>query len=195
MQSYNLDNVKILVVEDNWHWRRIIRTMLASLGARDLIIAEDGKEALELLADHSVDLVICDWMMPNLSGIELVRRLRTGEDSPNVYIPIMMLTAHTEKSRVEEARDAGVTEVLTKPLSIKDLYSHIAAIIENPRQFVRNETYFGPDRRRKRDIYYRGPERRVAQTPPPDRTQPKAAGGDADEARAGDVEDKAAQSQ
>jgi len=78
-----------------------------------------------------------------------VRLVRTGEDSPNPFVPVIMLTGHTETSRVVEARDAGVNEFLAKPISANGLYRRIRAIIENPRLYIKNKGYFGPDRRRR----------------------------------------------
>lgn len=160
MVSYNLENLKFLLVEDNGHWQKIVRTLFIAISAKNVRVVDDCESALTLLAEEPPDIVICDWMMSQMSGIELVRRLRDEEHSPNPFIPIIMLTAHTERHRILEARDAGVTEILTKPVSAKDLYEHIVSIVERPRQFVRADTYFGPDRRRKDDPNYQGPERR-----------------------------------
>ena len=160
MVSYNLENLKILLVEDNGHWQKIVRTLFIAISAKNVRVVGDCQSALMFLAEEPPDIVICDWMMSEMSGIELVRRLRDEKHSPNPFIPIIMLTAHTERHRILEARDAGVTEVLTKPVSAKDLYEHIVSIVEKPRQFVRAENYFGPDRRRKVDPNYKGPERR-----------------------------------
>jgi DNA-binding response OmpR family regulator len=95
-----------------------------------------------------------------MDGIALTRHIRTSENSPNPFMPIIMVTGHTERARVEEARDAGVTEFLAKPVTPKNLYSRIAEIVERPRAFVRTESYFGPDRRRKTLDSYGGPWRR-----------------------------------
>ena len=97
--------------------------------------------------------------MEPVSGIEFVKRLRLSKDSPNPFLPVILLTGHTELKRVLIARDAGVNEFLAKPISPKELYVKIRSIIENPRPFIRTETYFGPDRRR-RDVPFEGEDRR-----------------------------------
>ena len=74
--------------------------------------------------------------------------VRTAPDSPNPFVPIIMLTAHSSLERVIQARDSGVNEFLTKPVTASGLYSRISTVIESPRQFVRASEYFGPDRRR-----------------------------------------------
>ena len=94
-------------------------------------------------------MIIADWHMEPLDGLDFVRLVRTAKDSPNPYVPIIMLTGHTEYQRVCEARDAGVNEFLAKPISAKALYMRFASIIDNPRPFIRTKTYFGPDRRRQ----------------------------------------------
>ena len=110
--------------------------------------------------------------MSPLDGMDFVRMVRTGNDSPNQYVPIIMLTGHTEMNRVLEARDSGVHEFLAKPISAKSLYARIRAIIENPREFVRTSMYFGPNRRRRQSATYNGSERRKENQP----AQPAASG-------------------
>ena len=95
-----------------------------------------------------------------MDGLEFVRLLRTATNSPNPFVPVIMLTAHTETKRVMEARDAGITEFLAKPISAQQLGSRIRAVIEHPRPFVRAESYIGPDRRRRQDPDFEGPDRR-----------------------------------
>ncbi len=89
--------------------------------------------------------------------------VRTGKDSPNPFVPIIMTTAYAEKQRVMEARDIGITEFIAKPLSAKTLMARITAVIEHPRPFVRSPRYFGPDRRRRQASDYTGPERRQSE--------------------------------
>src|SRR3546814_17973915 len=81
--------------------------------------------------------------MAPMDGLEFVRRVRTGEKSPNRYVPIIMLTAHTELHKIVEARNAGVHEVLAKPISAKALAERIVMVLHNPRPFERRGDYFG----------------------------------------------------
>jgi DNA-binding response OmpR family regulator len=98
--------------------------------------------------------------MKPMDGLEFTREIRLSKRSINPFMPIIMITGHTEKHRVEAARDAGVTEFLAKPITPHSLYSRLAEIVERPRAFVRSESYFGPDRRRKALEHYAGPWRR-----------------------------------
>ena len=159
MATYNLERLNFLVVDDNRHMRMLVKTILHALGSKNVVEAEDGADAFREMRTFPADIVICDWNMEPLDGLDFVRLVRTGKDSPNPFVPIIMLTGHTEMNRVVEARDAGVNEFLAKPISAKGLYGRIQSVIEKPRPFVRTKRYFGPDRRRKA-MNYTGPERR-----------------------------------
>ncbi len=158
--SYDLSELRVLVVDDNKNMQAIIQEALRALGIRDTKQAIDGAEALKMLKQFSFDIVICDWNMSPLDGIEFTRMVRKASDLNNPYIPIIMLTGHTEYGRVIEARDAGIHEFLAKPISPKALYRRIVSIINNHRDFIKTRRFFGPDRRRRDDKLYAGKERR-----------------------------------
>jgi len=160
MESYNLGKLNFLVVDDNRHMRALLRTVLRALGGRNIEEAGDGAEAFKTLATFPADIIICDWHMAPMDGMDFVRLVRTDKGSPNPFVPIIMLSAYTEAKRVVEARDVGVTEFLAKPISAHQLYSRIQSVIEHPRPFIRAESYYGPDRRRRKDPNYGGPGRR-----------------------------------
>jgi two-component system, chemotaxis family, chemotaxis protein CheY len=86
--------------------------------------------------------------------------IRQPGANANPFVPIIMLTGHTERTRVTRARDAGITEFLAKPISAKGLYQRVFSIVAHPRPFIKTATYFGPDRRRNTSSSYSGPERR-----------------------------------
>jgi DNA-binding response OmpR family regulator len=116
--------------------------------------------AFALIGDTNVDLAIVDYNLPFLDGLAFVRLIRTAPDSPNPFLPIIMLTAHSDLRRVSEARDAGVSEFCAKPVSPVELARKIDHAIMRPRPFVRAPGYFGPDRRR-RNMPYEGRDRRL----------------------------------
>ena len=109
----------------------------------------DAADAFKEIKQHVPDLIITDWEMSPLDGLDLIRMIRKANDSPNNFIPIILLTAHADAKRVMEARDAGVNEVVAKPISASALGKRIDASLNHPRSFVRTENYFGPDRRRQ----------------------------------------------
>jgi CheY-like chemotaxis protein len=162
MDRIDFSRLRFLVIDDSAHMRQIVRTILHGFGARELIEAEDGAAGLEVFTHSLPDIVITDWAMPIFNGIELTQMIRQPGANPNPFVPIIMLTAYTEKSRVVAARDAGVTEFLAKPISAKALYLRVRNVITHPRPFIKTETYFGPDRRRTVNPKYGGPERRKA---------------------------------
>ncbi|GAB4186162.1 MAG: response regulator [Thalassobaculales bacterium] len=159
MSGYRLDRLWVLIVDDNQSMRSLVRTVLEALGVRNIIEARDGEHAIEKITRQEVNLIITDWVMDEMDGLQLTRWVRNEAGSPDPYVPIIMLTGHTDRAKVMEARDAGVTEFMAKPVSAKALYSRMVAIIENPRPFVKTDNYFGPDRRRK-NMPYQGPDRR-----------------------------------
>jgi CheY-like chemotaxis protein len=161
MAGLNISRVKFLIVEDNPFMTTLLRTVLRTLGVNQVEAAPDGNLGFQLLQSFEPDIVLLDWEMAPMDGIEFTRLLRTSKQSPNRYLPIIMITAHSEMSRVLEARDAGVNELLAKPIAALKLFTRIRNIVERPRLFVDSPGYFGPDRRRRGDPEYAGPERRV----------------------------------
>lgn len=156
----SLHSLQVLLVDDNQHMRAITAAILHSAGMQRVREAPDGAAALDVLREHAVDLAIVDFNMFPLDGVEFTRLVRNSPDSANPYLPIIMMTGHSEKSRVTEARDAGVTEFVAKPITAKAVLERIQAVILRPRPFVKAETYFGPCRRRTGGGAYRGPLRR-----------------------------------
>jgi two-component system chemotaxis response regulator CheY len=160
MIRIDFNKLRFLVIDDNAHMRRILRTLLHGFGARDVYEAEDGATGLEAFTHYMPDIVLVDWAMPIFDGLELAQMIRQPEANANPYAPIIMLTGHSEKKRVMAARDAGITEIMVKPISAKALYQRILNVVANPRAFIRTKSYFGPDRRRSVSSNYVGPERR-----------------------------------
>jgi len=157
--SYHFDRLKIVVVDDNKHMRMLVITVLDALGVKTIYEAGSGEDAWKILSLNPCDSIFVDWVMSGMSGIELTERIRNAPDSPNPFLPIVMLTGHTSVERVNLARDAGVTEFLAKPVSAKAILNRLVSVIEHPRPYVRTKSYFGPCRRR-REGGYQGPERR-----------------------------------
>ena len=160
MIRIDFNRLRFLVIDDNAHMRRILRTLLHGFGAREVYEAEDGASGLEAFMHNIPDIVITDWSMPIFDGLELTQMIRQPGANANPYVPIIMLTGHSEKKRVVAARDSGVTEFLAKPISANALYQRILNVVVNPRPFIKTKNYFGPDRRRLVNPNYVGPERR-----------------------------------
>jgi len=155
--------LNILLVDDNPHMRVMLGQILRAIGVRHVFEAGDGTEALQQMRERPIDIVITDLAMQPLDGLDFVKLLRNSPDSPNPMIPVIMVTGHTSRRRVAEARDVGVNELLVKPITARGVIDRLTRVIDHPRPFVRSSDYFGPDRRRKPpDDSYMGPLRRVS---------------------------------
>jgi PleD family two-component response regulator len=163
MQHSYLREVQVLIVDDQRFSRVLLRRILGVLGCRRVTEAKSVDLAWNSILLSPPDLLIVDWEMEESDGLELVRRVRHDESTPDRFMPIIMLTAHSELPRIVVARDAGINEFIIKPLSPAILFKRLDAVIEHPRQFIRIKSYFGPDRRRKKSSYSGAERRRQAQ--------------------------------
>lgn len=159
------DRLKILLVDDNQHMRMLLSEILRAVGVRAISEASDGAQGLQMMRNHSVDIVMTDLSMQPLDGIDFVRLLRKSPDAATQMIPVIMITGHSTRARVNEARDAGVNEFLTKPITGRGVIERISLVVDHPRPFVRTANYFGPERRRRIDPHFRGPCRRASGQP------------------------------
>ncbi|HEX3407380.1 MAG TPA: response regulator [Caulobacteraceae bacterium] len=157
--------IKILLVDDNQHMRLLLTEILRAIGVKEVYEAANGAEAIQTLRKQPIDIVMTDLAMQPMDGIDFVRRLRNGYESPNPMVPVIMITGHSTLRRVAEARDVGVTEFLSKPVTARGVIERISRVVEHPRPFVKTTSYFGPDRRRRDDPNYPGPYRRLVDKP------------------------------
>ena len=107
-------DIKILVVDNVTSMRHVTKSILMVAEYTNITQATDGVEALELLQDETFDLIICDWEMPNMNGLELLIEIKKNEKLKN--IPFLMLTSNTEKIKVNVAIKAGATDYVIKPI-------------------------------------------------------------------------------
>ena len=125
----SLANPKILVVEDEPNQVELIEFNLNSQGY-EVVVARDGEEALNLAEEENPDLILLDWMLPKVSGIEVCRQLRRSKMTRE--IPIVMLTARSEESDKIRGLDIGADDYITKPYSIKELLARVRAAMRRP---------------------------------------------------------------
>lgn len=145
-----LSKLTILIIDDNAQMRSIIGAILGGLGIDKRHYATDGKTGLQAVWSVKPDIVFCDHEMPRMRGLEFLAALRALSEPLNMT-PVIMLTGHSDMTRLAAARDLGVNEFLTKPVTADSIAKRINAVILNPRPFVRVGEYFGPDRRRRAD--------------------------------------------
>lgn len=151
--------LRILIVDDNAQMRTIIGSVLSAAGVRFLRYAPDGVRGLQALEEFQPDLCYVDYEMPGLNGLGFTRAVRARQTADR-YMPIIMLTGHSDLIRLNAARDAGVTEFLCKPASARSMLRRLESAIKDPRPFIDTPDYFGPDRRRRSTGAYAGPLRR-----------------------------------
>ncbi len=126
--SLVLSDLKLLVVEDQSEARAMMRNMLSEIGITQVFESADGREALSFLdsAFDFVDIILCDWNMPGLNGVELLRQLRSVDPD----IPFLMITGRGDMESVVEAKTSGVTGYIRKPYSAKQLEAKIRIVAQ-----------------------------------------------------------------
>lgn len=120
-------NIKVLVVDDFATMRRIIKNVLKQIGFTKILEADDGTTALEVLKENKVDLIISDWNMPNMTGLDLLKTIR-GEKSTQ-SIPFLMVTAEAQKDNVIQAVQSGVSNYLVKPFTADAIKAKLTQIL------------------------------------------------------------------
>jgi two-component system, chemotaxis family, chemotaxis protein CheY len=142
-----LEALKVLIVDDEHTMRKVTRSLLQVIGLRNIHEASDGRSGLGAICTLAPDVVILDWEMPRPNGPEFVRAVRSPDSFPLPDVPIIMLTAYGERSRVVEAVRLGVNEFLVKPVSSKALLARLISILAKPRRMVKTGNYYGPEPR------------------------------------------------
>ena len=156
----SVSDIHVLVVDDNRQMRFLLRCLLRAGGVTDVTEADNAEHAFDLMRTRTVDLLIVDWMMRPMDGLTFTRMVRWDRLSPNPYVPLLMLTAHTEASRVAAARDAGVSGFIRKPISARVLFERMTTALTDTRMIIRTHDFIGPDRRHDQSQDYAGPYRR-----------------------------------
>ena len=159
MARYHLDRLSVMLVEDNAFVRDTLANLLRSFEIRKLVTCENGVQAIEYLKTAGgpnnpggVDFIISDLVMSPANGLLLLRWVRAAKESPNRFMPFIMLSGAADNEYVNAARDMGVSEFLAKPFSVDSVYKRVMELIDYPRQFVTTPNYHGPDRRRRREM-------------------------------------------
>jgi CheY-like chemotaxis protein len=135
-----------MIVDDNG---RLLRSILEALSVSQVHEASNGVAALNDNKLMMPDVIITDMMMGPVNGLEFTRMLRDDLIHPANRVPVLLITGYSEKQHVEAARDAGVMELLAKPVTVKGVGARLNSLLASPRPFVRTQTFTGPDRRRR----------------------------------------------
>ncbi len=137
-------SIKVLIVDDDYHMRKVVRAMLTAIGVREICDAADGMSGLQAICTIAPDVVILDWQMPNVNGAEFMRAVRAPGCFPLPNVPVIVLTGHGERSCVVDAMQLGANEYLLKPVSTKALFDRLVSVLARPRPMVRAGSYYGP---------------------------------------------------
>lgn len=121
-------NMRVLVVDDFSTMRRIIKNILRQIGFNNIIEADDGTTAWDVINQDRVDFVISDWNMPKMTGIDLLRKVRTSEEFGK--LPFLMVTAEAQQENIIEAVQAKVSNYIVKPFTAETLGAKIDKIFE-----------------------------------------------------------------
>ena len=143
----NLAAAVTMVVDDSSFALDLTAQALLGFGIRTRYACRSAAEAIEILRDNPIDLLVVDCEMPDMDGYELVRWLRRSGLEPNAFVPVILTAAHIRRPRVTEARDCGASFIITKPFSAATLLERIVWVARDGRPFLEVGDYFGPDRR------------------------------------------------
>jgi CheY-like chemotaxis protein len=143
-----LSTMKVVVVDDDHYMRKILRVMFMSIGVKSIHDANNGPAGLQVIRQLNPDLVVVDWEMPTMDGLQFLRTVRSPGEFPFPDVPIILLTGHADRWRVVEAARFGVHEYLLKPVSTNALLERVAAVLTNPRKMVKRDGYYGPEPRK-----------------------------------------------
>lgn len=157
----SLGSCVTMVVDDSPFSLELTTQSLLGFGIQTRWPCHSGAEAMEILKDNPIDLLIVDVEMPGMDGLELVRWLRRSRLDPNAYVPIIMTGGHIRRRKLDSVRDSGAHFLLTKPFSATALLERIVWAARDNRPFMEVGDYFGPDRRTRDGKPPRGQERRA----------------------------------
>jgi CheY-like chemotaxis protein len=143
-----IESMRVLVVDDEPYMRKVVRSLLLTIGVKSIHEASDGPTGLAAVKTLTPDLVLVDYNMPGMTGADFVRAIRSPDTFSYPHVPIIMLTGNSDRSLVVESVRLGVNEYLLKPVSSQALRARMLSIITNPRKMIRKGDYYGPEPRR-----------------------------------------------
>jgi two-component system, chemotaxis family, chemotaxis protein CheY len=147
--TINIAGLSFLVADPNPHSSAILHGILRGLGAARVIEVRNTRDAIQVLLDQKIDLMLCELNLPTNGGLNFIRSIRQNPNNPCRTLPIIITTGDTRTSTIKAARDSGANMVIAKPMSPATLYERVVWVSFHPRSFVDTNKYFGPDRRFK----------------------------------------------
>lgn len=148
---FNLEKMGILVLDADTMSQAILTQILSGFGAKNLKKCSNAEEARQAVASTSYDLIVVDPSMAESGGYEFISWLRRDQKNGSRFAPVLMVTGHTQYSKIAAARDCGANFVVVKPLTPQIVVDRIMWMAKDMRPFVESKVYAGPDRRFKFD--------------------------------------------
>lgn len=139
---WDMSRLSFLIVEDNQHMRGILRSILTGLGARTIFEAMEATDGLEMAIDRQPDFILCDWAMHPVSGGEFIQFIRAEKDPLLSTTPIIVISAHSRKATILEARKLGIHGFVAKPVAPAVLYQRIGNVLDYQASLGRSKGIF-----------------------------------------------------
>jgi len=157
MARLDWSRLRVLVVDDNAYFRKVVRRVLNAAGVASIAEASDAEEAMGLLRGGPRDLILVDYVMSPVDGLAFSRQVRDDVHSPAPHVPIIMISGHIGPAEVQQARSIGINAVVGKPISADALLREIKRTLSDPRVVRRAAAESGPDQTRPgADPLFRG---------------------------------------
>ena len=154
------EDKKVLVFDECKFMANLLHTMLLAFDVGQVIVCTTIKEAKYNLKHNSFDCVFCDWSAWPEPKLECLKYIRSPDNIEDPSVPVIICTGFTTLPQILIARDHGCNEIITKPIAPSNVFDKLYSALDNTREFILNDSYAGPDRRRKKDEYS-GEERRA----------------------------------
>lgn len=151
MKPEILHNLHILIVDGKVGNARLLRGILLALGISNVVMAEDTATALEIMETAAFHVVFCDEAVGPLDAAGFVLSVRRKGKVRNPRTPIVLVSDGPQRAQVEQVRDAGINDLIVRPLSMSSVERKLHTLLAVPKPFIETEAFFGPDRRRERD--------------------------------------------
>ncbi|MBW7837446.1 MAG: response regulator [Sphingomonadales bacterium] len=139
-----------LLIDGNAHSAKLITALIRQSGIGSVMVAANAQDGLQLLRLGSPDVVVCDWRSDASSHQDILCCIRDRNAPHNPRVPVVIMSSEPELRHVLRARDLGATEFVAKPVSQQAMHRALKSALERPRPFIDEKSFFGPDRRRKK---------------------------------------------
>ncbi|MBT6093243.1 MAG: response regulator [Rhodospirillaceae bacterium] len=143
-EEFDWSEIEILILDDNAPFRNLVADVLRGSGVRNIHMAGDAGDAFNTLKTSLVDIALVDFIMDPLDGAEFTRMVRTGSDSSNPELPIIIVTGDATAKTLDTVLKSGAHDFLVKPISAEALMARLHRTLTTPRQFVRDGSFYGP---------------------------------------------------